>query len=422
MVDERQAYALPTDSLPGLSFSHHVDDLAEIAEFLGTRGIDTRATRIERYAQFLPQAVELGVAEVGAHKIFKNSAGGPFESPIDWLLYVLREVHELMWILAGLKSHSPRGIDAKLKAVVGGRDFAALDTDSASRNTQFELHIASYFCQTGFEVDLSTDTDVIARTSDAEFYVECKRVTSGGQLGKRLSDARSQLEQRMPRKDGKRLVLGSIAVDVTKVAFTHNGLTWGITSEHSRDVLQQKLVAVADAAARVLKFGSPRKLLCYWLQVHIAALVLRPTPTPATRFSSFHIAKQNLTTKEAKVLRSFYQAFEEASGSDRRSLAPRKFTPRNGVTIPAGSTFSVEEDHLLHLLEQNSVSDNDRATTIASLKMGEGEYVFSFFELEMLPVDAVEEWRRNRVENPGHSHAVLVAQLYLQQHPYEEPQ
>jgi hypothetical protein len=102
------------------------------------------------------------------------------------MLYVLREAHELMRILRGLKVHVPSGIDEKLRVIVGGRDFAALDSDSNSRNTLFELRISSYFCQSGCDVDLSTDTDIIALSDDQAFYLECKRVGNDNQLAKRL--------------------------------------------------------------------------------------------------------------------------------------------------------------------------------------------------------------------------------------------
>jgi len=38
----------------------------------------------------------------------------------------------LMWILKGLKVHLPLGADEKLKMIVGGTDFAVLDSDSQS--------------------------------------------------------------------------------------------------------------------------------------------------------------------------------------------------------------------------------------------------------------------------------------------------
>lgn len=214
MENEPKSYPIPNETMPGMDLAQHLADLLEIRNFIQGRGIETRNTRIERYIEYL----RLVIAQdpINPVMVFKNSTEGPFESPADWRLYVLREVHELMWILKGLKVLLPLGIDEKLKIIVGGSDFAALDGDSLSRNTQFELRIASYFCQAGCEVDLSTETDIIALTDEQAFFLECKRVGNQNQLAKRLSEARKQLQARMPEKVGKRIAFGSIAVDVTR--------------------------------------------------------------------------------------------------------------------------------------------------------------------------------------------------------------
>jgi hypothetical protein len=421
MDNARGTYPLPEETLPGLSVSEHLNDIAALTEFLQGRGIITQGTRIDRYAQYLTRVSAVGAAGVDASTIFKNAAPGPFESPVDWLLYVLREVHELMWILKGLQAHEPKGIAAKLKTVVGGRDFAALDVDSSSRNTQFELRIASYYCQAGWDVDLSSDTDIVGRTSDYTWYIECKRVASGAQLGKRLSEGRAQLSKRMPRRDGSRRVAGAMAVDVTKLAFSHNGLTWAMTNEHSRDIIRSKLVDVADSSERLIGFSAPRQLLCYWLQVHIASLIIRPAPVPATRFSSLHVARPNLSKAQAAALIGFYGAFESASRVDDRAAAPRRLEPRRNVTIPAGSRFAVHEHDILRLLGQHQWSDLDQEVVVASLWIDSQEFAFSFFELMMLPTAAINAWRDGLAHDAMKAHLDLLAQLYVLRRPYLEP-
>jgi hypothetical protein len=302
MTNDTRSYALPTESIPTLALSHHLHDIVEVRTFLESRGIETTNTRIERYSQYLERSLRDGKEWVAGEKIFKNSAGEPFRGGADWFLYVLREVHELMWILKGLKIHVPVGAEEKLRLIVGGRDFAALDQDSRSRDIQFELRIASYFCQSGFEVDMTTDTDVVARTNRYAFFVECKRVGRKSKLRARLSEARGQLTRQMPRRGGKRRLLGCIAVDVTKVAFTHNGLTFGVTNEHSRDVTQEKLLQIAVEIDRRMSFESCPKLLCYWLQIHIPALIMQPLPaTVATRFSSYHVPRPSLGRQDAET-------------------------------------------------------------------------------------------------------------------------
>lgn len=421
MTDDARSYALPAQSVPTLDPSHHLQDLVQIRALLKSRGISTTNTRIERYHNYFEKIRHEDTAPLDAETIFKNSADPCFRIPADWHMYVLREVHELMWILKGLEAHTPIGVDEKLRAIVSGSDFAALDADSQSRNTQFELRIASYFCQAGFTVDLSTDTDVIASTDQFVFFVECKRVASASKLAARLSEARKQLGQRMPRKDGKRIVLGCVAVDVTKVGFTHNGLTFGVTPDHSRDVIRDKLVQIATQADRYMSFEGCRKLLCYWLQIHIPTLVMQPQPNVfGTRFSSYHIPRPSLNRKEAKALTAFFSMFESVSQVDGRASPSRPLTPRNSVTLPAGTVFRFDSSRVLTLLGQTTVSENEQAEVVGEITIEGIEHKFTYYEVSLLPADLIQEWKHAMPIDPMKASLPIMASLYLRRYPYEE--
>lgn len=420
MEGEQQSYQLPLETLPSLEFSHHLADLVEMRDFLLGRGIQTKNTRIDRYIAYLQQICSLGQSD--AAKIFKNTVDGPFQHSTDWLLYVLREVHELAWILKGLKAYLPPGIDEKLRIVVSGSDFAALDVDSLSRNTQFELRIASYFCQAGCEVDLSQETDIIAMTRDQAFYLECKRVGSENQLSKRLNEARSQLHNRMPRKHGKRSVYGCVVADVTKVAFTHNGLTWGLTDEHSRDVIQKKLIVIAKAAQNLPLFRDCKSLLFYWLQIHIPALIYQP-PMPVTRFSSYHILRERLERKERRASTVFYGIFELASKRrDARESPTEDLRLRQTLYIPAGATFTFDDAILDELLKQDEVIDRNDNETVGTLSMNGTNYEFSFFEFRLLPESLIKDWRNSISEDLVDARFQLIVRMYAQRFPYEKPE
>ena len=294
-------YSLPTESLPTLDYSVRLADLIEFKCFLESHGITTQNTRIERYIQYFEQVV-VGV-EAAEVSIFKNSQDERFKSKTDWLLYALREVDELMWILKGFKTHVPNGLADRLKDLVSGSDFAALDTNSRARNVEFELRIASYFCQAGYQVDLSTTTDIIALNGDFAFFIECKRVASASQVKQRLAEAVKQLGRRMPRKHLNRHAYGYVALDVTKVAYSHNGLTWGITPEHSKDINQNKLKFIASQIDRDVNSYATKGLLKCWLQIHISCLIANP-PAVMSRFSSYYIENFRLGGHAIAALKS----------------------------------------------------------------------------------------------------------------------
>jgi len=402
--------------MPGLDWSYHVRDLVEFQEFLEARGIRTKNTRIERYIDYLRHfTVE---DSVDVEKIFKNSADGPFESPSDWLLYILREAHELMWIFKGLKVHIPSGIDEKLRVIVGGRDFAALDSDSNSRNIQFELRIASYFCQYGCDVDLSADTDIIALSDNQAFYLECKRVGNNNQLAKRLSEAKKQLHKRMPKKYGNRVIYGCIAADVTKVAFSHNGLTFAMTNAHSRDVIQKKLIRIAKDSQKLPLFKDCRDLLGYWFQIHIPSLILRP-PTPCTRFSSQHIFRDSWSGKQRRAVRAFRDIFESASRGDPREIPPKPLTPRKEIVIPKGTIFSFDGDLLQEFLEGGEIAPREMNNEVGKLTINGREHTFSFFDFTMILPNLTES-RTAMAKEPVRAQLELLTLMYGWRFPYEE--
>lgn len=414
---QSKSYALPLETMSGLDFSHHVEDLVVLREFLEGRGIRTENTRIERYTDYLRRAIEEDSFD--AEVVFKNALEGPFEHRTDWMLYVLREVHELMWILRGLRVHIPLGIDEKLKAIVGGRDFAALDSDSHSRNTQFELRIASYFCQAACDVDLSTETDVIALSDDQAFYLECKRFGSDNQLAKRLSEARKQIYLRMPKRHGNRVIYGCIAADFTKVAFSHNGLTWATTNEHSRDVVQEKLIEIAEGSQRHQLFKDCRNLLSYWFQIHIPSLILHP-PTISTRFSSYHIFRDNVSRNQRRSARAFCEIFESASQGDSRDVPAEPLVPRKMFEFPKGTCFSFDEELLNEFLAGDTLTHKGMNDEIATLTINGREHRFSFFDFRMVLPHLTEELRTAMKKEPGRTRFELVARMYAQRFPYEE--
>ncbi len=417
--DQSRSYKLPLETISALEFSHHVEDLVELREFLERRGIRTKNTRIERYADYLRHAIEEDL--VDAEMIFKNSTDGPFENRTDWILYVLREVHELMWILKGLRVQVPSGIDEKLKVIVGGRDFAALDSNSNSRNTQFELRIASYFCQAGCDVDLSTDTDIIALSDDQAYYLECKRVGNDNQLAKRLLEARKQLRRRMPEKHDSRVIYGCIAADVTKVAFSHNGLTWATTNEHSKDVVQEKLVKIAEDVQRLQLFRDCRNLFGYWLQIHIPSLILQP-PTTSTRYSSYHIFRESGNRKHRRTTSAFRDIFESASQGDPREFPAEPLTPRKILEFPKGTCFSFDEELFHEFLKGGTISHRGMNDEIATLTINGQVHKFSFFDFGMALPHLKEELRSAMKEEPIRIRFELVARMYAQRFPYEEPE
>ena len=417
MTEESRSYPIPTHTIPGLRFSDHVADLVEIQEFLESRDIQTQNTRIDRYIKYLEQAARGD--PVNEARIFKNITDTRFQSDTDWLLYILREAHELMWILKGLKANIPEGVDEKLRKIVSGSDFSALDTNTESRNTQFELRIASYFCQAGCEVTLSTKTDVIAITQEHAFYLECKRITGPNRLQENLIKAKSQLIGRMPSRHGARKAYGLIAADVTKVAFNHIGLTWGLTNEHARDVIQDKLTRIANSTLKMPIFTGCHGLLECLLQIHIPSLIRYP-PTATTRFSSFGIQNLNLDRKSRKALRLVEEITAIGNRPDRREEPAEKLTLRTSMTIPTGTSYDFDESLLKEFLKGGNDYAKMNEDVIAGLALNGVNHEFTFCDFDMLVRIMPATMREKLSKNPDAARLTLILEMYIQRYPYED--
>jgi len=301
MSDDTKTYRLDAQPHPGLSLSEHLERIERFEKWLGTKGINVSATRINEYKNIIktfPDNDDFNPAEnEDDHKIY------------DELLYTYREIHELMWIQKGLEFIEPKGIDEKLKIIFGGKTFARDDKDTSARNIQFELRIASYFLQKGYEVDLSSDTDIVVSIENIEFHIECKRLYSENKVDKRIREASKQLNIRLKKKRFLEKKVGIAVFDVTKIAFPHQGLTWGMCDEHCKDVIQEKLIRVEGDYDFIGPFIKNKNVLGVLMQIHIPSLNLS-TGQPNTRFSSNFIIMPNNSGFRAKALDIFKGVYE----------------------------------------------------------------------------------------------------------------
>ncbi|MBD9463923.1 hypothetical protein [Pseudomonas sp. Pdm06] len=417
MSEEKYSYKLPDETLPGISFKDHAADLLQFKEFIDNLGITTHNTRIDRYARYFHELAE-GTA-IDEKRIFKNVNDVRFQSPLDWHLYLLREAHELMWILRGLKKHVPIGVEPKLEKIVSGSDFAALDKNTESRDTQFELRIASYFCQSGCTVDLATDTDIIAITDKHAYFVECKRIAGIRNLKDNLVKAKDQILLRMPKKYEGRHANGIIAADVTKLAFLHNGLTMGQTPDHARDIIQSKLKEIARKASTLQIFtGRPDIIECL-LQIHIPSVVMFPSAT-TTRFSSYSIHNKKLDRKSSSAIREFYNISQAGSISDDREIPSKQLKHRKFIDVPAGSSYSLEQDLITKILSGTTTQNFVPETIVASLKMDDIIHEFTVSDLNTVMRRLAPDRVRKFAENESPNRIELILEMFARRYPYEK--
>jgi hypothetical protein len=377
-------------------------------------GVATRHTRIPRYLHYLE---ELEAGRFESHSvIFSDPATHPFRHPVDRMLYVLREVHELQWIYHGLKGAACTGLASRLLKVVGGADFAVYDKNTLSRDTQFELRVAAYFGRGGYSVDLSTETDVIAADRSGAYHVECKRLGSAKQVARRLREADRQLSLRLPPDTSLPPTFGLVALDVTRLALTKNGLTLGATADHVRDILHEKIKTAADAIARYPFFHDGR-VLGVFLQIHIPTLLLNP-PQVETRFTPGLVDNPGLDVVGRQALERFRTLLPFGTDPKMSHGPPRARELRRAVQFDPSIRFAWDDEVLAHILATGSLPAGDEATVVCTFIEGEretdylhGELAWALAQISNQRMDAL------RADKPALV-GELVTQLYLHRHRY----
>lgn len=157
---------------------------------------------------------------------FNNLVDNPVNESIPSIVRanLHRELFELIWIYKNFVGEKSDKIKDYLKKTLKGVVASNLDStkDQSSRNYLFELRVASYFLNSGYEINLDTDCDLVAIKSKEKYFVECKRITSYDKIGERIKEAFKQLEKRL-ESDTTSKKYGIIWIDISFVQCNYTG-------------------------------------------------------------------------------------------------------------------------------------------------------------------------------------------------------
>jgi len=139
-----------------------------------------------------------------------------------------------------------------------------------------------------------------------------------------------------------------------------------------------------------------------------------------TRFSSYHIFRENLNKKEARAVEALQAIFEAASRFDDRSHPPQPLVRKHRFEIPAGSVFSFDEDVLRELFEEGCAKERGQSQSIGSITMDGRTHEFSFFDLVLIGGTQTRDWRRDLGQDPVQARLELLMRMYSLRHRFEE--
>ena len=105
-----------------------------------------------------------------------------------------REINELTFVFSKFVNKESDITSQLLKQILQGH---ALPSGNPAvekcRNYLLQLRAATYFMDSGFDVSVSSDADVVATKDSKTYYIECKRLYSLSQVDKRIREIEDQL-------------------------------------------------------------------------------------------------------------------------------------------------------------------------------------------------------------------------------------
>lgn len=352
------------------------DDLKFLISEMETLGIRSNGSRLQRYLSTL-ETFPKSTTEYA--DLLNDSDTKRFKSTIDYQTYLTREIHVLMFILKGIKTNLITGYEEKFEDIIKGANFAHLDKNPKSRNTQFELWIASYFALSGYKVDLSTETDLVAKKGWTTFYIECKRIISRKTLNKRFKKAEEQIKNRIPKQGLLKRYYGLIFIDVSQYIVPGNGIAIGTTMDAIQDEIRNRVAREIEYLDR-----SPLDQTIL-LSLHCFASVCSLLPPFIATFSTHNqLWKKHASFRELLSIGRVYAALRSLNLSDERAYNTRKPSFPTKIAIPAGTQFSCDEELLSDYVTTGKIPDIDINSIVYELIYPEGDIEkFSFHEFRI---------------------------------------
>jgi len=407
-------FQLPEKLTSGLALPHLLNDLEALVSSMNDLGVQTSGTRLHRYNRYLNAAADGDPIDHASY--FADLPDAHIHDEVDLRLYIFREVHELVWIWNGIKDNAPIGATKKLQKIVGGRDFTPSDEDSTSRNYQYELRIASYFCRRKYSVDVSQQTDIVATSANERFFVECKRLSSEKQVVPKLNDAAKQLKKGMPRTSN---TYGIIALDLTQVVYPGSKFPVGVTATELKESIQAKLKAIPCSWAHSRTAQNNKQNILIWKQVQIMGIARYPFQ-PMTRFSNLFLPSPSLSRRKKRAFHRLEEVLHSTDGDDPRIEPDRTITPRRGAILETGTRFAWDMDLLNAFASDLMLPKIEKDHIVLEVCIREDEWEqFYIDDLAMALENLTLEERISIKGNPERAMTVLMAAMIYWRDPYD---
>lgn len=186
-----------------MNLTELIEQLDKAIAWLTSWGFNVSPTRVAKYKSYLLNSVgeEVSVLE--------------FES-------VMYDISELLFIYNAINNCDDKALEPLLADLVKGQVRKGLQVgDERARNFEFELKVIAKYFKLGFELDLTTNADLIVKDQNgSQLLIECKRLTSNKKLGKRINEAAKQLHKKYQYCLQPMATRGLIFLDISNLVNT----------------------------------------------------------------------------------------------------------------------------------------------------------------------------------------------------------
>ncbi|NVJ64539.1 MAG: hypothetical protein HWD84_09965 [Flavobacteriaceae bacterium] len=188
------------------------------------------------------------------------------------------------------KDGQHKGLKDRIKHVMSGKSIRAEaikknvkgQNDDPARDFAFELNIASRFIKGGYEVDLTSNCDVVVTIGKNKLYVECKRIKSMKKLASRIKEASSQIDTRIGAN--RKNKYGMIALDVTDVLLPEGTVTATSDVRLYNMKIQKAITDFAKEQQEVSAKNTGRNVACILFEFSSSAFFSHEEKEPALVF------------------------------------------------------------------------------------------------------------------------------------------
>lgn len=184
---------------------------------------------------------------INDYKIFLDSIDETEKSHLLSLFFsnMYREIYELIWVYKNHSKFKPSINLNFIKSTLKGVTTINLEktADQSSRNYLFELRVASYYINCGYDIKLDDVTDLIVSKDGMKYYIECKRISSVKQIPIRIKEASRQLDKRLQPNELKN-TYGLIWIDLSFVQVGFRGFYSTYFRKNSQLVARLELMEI----------------------------------------------------------------------------------------------------------------------------------------------------------------------------------